>query len=193
MRSVMISIRTTIVFMVVCGLLYPLLLVLVGQAAFPFQAQGEMLRGTSGRIVGSQLIAQATTSPGLFQPRPSAVNYNGDGSGGSNLGPTNPALIAEIRANLAQVLKQNPGLTASRVTPGMVESSASGLDPTISVTDAMLQVPRIAAATGLSRAQLGNVVLENERGRFLGVFGEPRINVLDVNLFLLQLEHRPLR
>ena len=188
MRSVMVSIRTTIVFMVVCGLLYPLLMVLVGQAVFPFQAQGEMLRGTSGQIVGSQLIAQATSSPGLFHPRPSAVNYNGDGSGGSNLGPTNPALMAEIRANLAQVLKENPGLTASRVTPGMVESSASGLDPTISVTDAMLQVPRIAAATGLSRAQLGNVVLENERGRFLGVFGEPRINVLDVNLFLLQLE-----
>ncbi len=193
MRSVMISIRTTLVFMVLCGLLYPLFMVAVGRIAFPFQAQGEMLRGSSGRIVGSQLIAQAVTAPGLFHPRPSAVDYNGDGSGGSNLGPTNPALIAEIRKNLAKVLKDNPGLTASRVTPGMVESSASGLDPTISVKDAMLQIPRIAAATGLSRAQLQNVVLENERGRFLGIFGEPRINVLDVDLFLLQIQRRPIR
>ncbi len=193
MRSVIISIRTTLVFMVLCGLLYPLFMVAVGRIAFPFQAQGEMLRQTSGQIVGSQLIAQAVTAPGLFHPRPSAVDYNGDGSGGSNLGPTNPALIAEIRKNLAQVLKDNPGLTASRVTPGMVESSASGLDPTISVTDATLQIPRIAAATGLSRAQLQNVVLENERGRFLGIFGEPRINVLDVNLFLLQIQRRPVR
>lgn len=190
MRSIWQSIRTTIVFMVICGLLYPLVLVVVGQVAFPFQANGEMVKGPGGTVVGSRLIAQPITRPGLFQPRPSAVNYAGNGSGGSNLGPTNPALIKEVKGNISAFEKLNPGIPISQIGPSEVESSASGLDPDITVHDAMLQIPGVSKATGLPMSQLKQLVLSHVKGRFLGIWGEPHVNVMDLNLALLKLEGR---
>ncbi|QSO48648.1 K(+)-transporting ATPase subunit C [Alicyclobacillus mengziensis] len=188
MRSVWQSIRTTIVFMVVCGLIYPLLMVVIGQIAFPFQANGELVKGPMGTVVGSRLIAQPVTHPGLFQPRPSAVNYAGNGSGGSNLGPTNPALIKEVKGNISTFEKLNPGISVSQIGPSEVESSASGLDPDITVHDALLQIPSISKVSGLSTSELKQLVLSHVKGRFLGIWGEPHINVMDLNLALLKLE-----
>lgn len=188
MRSIWQSIRTTIVFMIVCGLLYPLLMVVIGQVAFPFQANGEMVKGPSGAVVGSRLIAQPITRPGLFQPRPSAVNYAGNGSGGSNLGPTNPALIKEIKGNIASFKRLNPGIPVSQIGPSAIESSASGLDPDITAHDALLQIPAIASVSGISTNQLKKLVMSHVRGRFLGIWGEPHVNVMDLNLDLLKLE-----
>jgi len=141
--------------------------------------------------VGSRLIGQQFTSAGFFTGRPSATSpaYNAASSSASNFGPTNPALLKEIETNLAAVLKANPGVKASQVPAGLVESSASGLDPSISPADAALQVPRVAKADHLSQATVRKLVSENTDGRFLGIYGYPHVNVLGVNLALLKLAH----
>ncbi|GGL54863.1 potassium-transporting ATPase subunit KdpC [Sporolactobacillus putidus] len=180
MINVWRSIRVTIVFAVLLGLIYPLCVSLIGNLLFPYQAQGSMVK-QNGTIVGSELIAQAVTRPEYFHPRPSAIDYAGNGSAGSNLGPTNPALIKEIGKNLSQV-KSWTGYTAQSIPPDMVESSASGLDPDISVQDARLQIPRIASATGLSRTYLQTLVSQYTENRFLGIWGDPAVNVLKLNL-----------
>jgi len=179
------SLRFTIVFAVLLGVLYPLLITGIGNVLFPWQAQGSMIVWR-GQVVGSKLIAQQTTVPWLFHPRPSAVNYAGNGSGGSNLGPTNPALIAEIRHNLHVVEKQNPGTPIAAIPTEMVESSASGLDPDISVPDALIQLPRVAQASGLSRSYLKNLVAQYTQGRVLGIWGEPMVNVMQLNMAIVR-------
>jgi K+-transporting ATPase ATPase C chain len=182
------AIRFTFVFALLLGIVYPLVVTGIAQGLFPVQANGSMVT-YNGRIVGSTLIAQATTSPGLFHPRPSAVDYDADNSGASNLGPTNPVLVATVRAALARLLRNNPGVTAAQVPPGMVESSASGLDPDISPRDAALQIPRVARATGLSPAELQRLIAQHESGRLLGIWGEPTVNVLQLNLAVLRATH----
>lgn len=182
------SIRFTIVFAILLGLVYPLAVTGIGNLLFPYQAQGSMVQ-VHGRVVGSELIAQPVTSPGLFQPRPSAVNYAANGSGGSNLGPTNPALIKEVQGNI-QAAGIPAGTAASAIPPDMVESSASGLDPNISIQDALLQIPRIAQATGLSEVSLRDLVTQHQTGPFLGLWGTAMVNVMDLNLALeKQLGH----
>ncbi|RIV25889.1 potassium-transporting ATPase subunit KdpC [Alicyclobacillaceae bacterium I2511] len=185
MRNLLRSLRWLVASVVMLGLIYPLLITGIGQWVFPFQANGSMVQ-YQGQVVGSRLIAQQVTLAGLFYPRPSAVNYDANGSGGSNLGPTNPALIQEVKKNLEQVLHQNPGVTVAQVPTSMVESSGSGLDPDITVHDALLQVPRVAQATGLSVDTVQNLVRQNTRGRFLGLWGVGRVNVLDLNLAVLK-------
>lgn len=182
------SIRFTVVFAVLLGLVYPLFVAGVGNLLFPWRAQGSLVT-LNGRAVGSEWIAQAVTVPGLFHPRPSAVNYAANASGGSNLGPTNPALLAEVRANLRAVLRQNPGATVASIPPDMVESSGSGLDPDISIADALIQVPRIARATGLSQAALRTLVARYEKRPVLGIWGADMVNVLQLNLAILRSRH----
>ncbi|MCL6453875.1 MAG: potassium-transporting ATPase subunit KdpC [Alicyclobacillus sp.] len=177
------SIRFTMIFAILLGLIYPLVITGIGELLFPYQAQGSMVK-VRGQVVGSMLIAQPVTNPGLFHPRPSAVNYAANGSGGSNLGPTNPALVKEVRNNLQTVLQQNPGVSPSQVPPDMVESSGSGLDPDISVQDALLQIPRIARATGLSQAYLQGLVRQYEQHPTLGIWGTPMVNVMQLNLVI---------
>lgn len=181
MANVWRSIRVTVVFAVLLGLIYPLLISLIGNVLFPYQAQGSMEKH-NGNVVGSKLIAQSFTSPNFFHSRPSAVNYAGNGSAGSNLGPTNPALIKEIRGNMFQINKQNGAIPARSIPPDMIETSASGLDPDISIQNARLQIPRIAQATGLSHTYLESLVAKQTEGRLLGVWGEPAVNVLNLNL-----------
>lgn len=176
------SIRFTVVFAVLLGLVYPLVVTGIGNVLFPFQAQGSMVR-FQGQVVGSSLIAQHVTNPGLFWPRPSAVNYAANGSGGSNLGPTNPALVKEVQNNL-KADGVAPGTPVSMIPPSMVESSGSGLDPDISIQDAMLQIPRIAQATGLSQADLKALVLQYEQGPVFGLWGTHMVNVMNLNLAL---------
>lgn len=181
MLNVWRSLRFLVVSVVLLGLIYPLIVTGIGQLVFPYQANGSMV-SQHGRVVGSMLIAQAVTKPGLFHPRPSAVNYAANGSGGSNLGPTNPALIKEIKGNLQTVEQQNPGTPVSAIPPSMVESSASGLDPDITVPDAMIQVPRISRATGISQGELVSLVNQYKQGRFIGIWGAPMVNVMQLNL-----------
>lgn len=185
MVNVWRSIRFTVVFAVLLGLIYPLFVTGVGSVLFPFQAQGSMVK-LHGQVVGSELIAQPVTNPELFLPRPSAVDYAANDSGGSNLGPTNPALVKEVRANLQAVERQNPGVTPSEVPPSMVESSASGLDPDISVQDALLQVPRISKASGLSQTYLKGLIRKYEQSPALGMWGTHMVNVMKLNLTLEQ-------
>lgn len=174
------SIRVTLVFAILLGVVYPFFTWFVGNRLFPYQAQGSMVK-QHGTIVGSKLIAQAADKPGLFHPRPSWNGDAGDQSSGSNLGPTNPALVKEVRQNLNRAEVQT-GKAASSIPPDMIESSASGLDPDISLRNAELQIPRIAKATGLSESFLQNLVVAKTKNRFLGIWGEPAVNVLELNL-----------
>ncbi|MDA8398452.1 MAG: potassium-transporting ATPase subunit KdpC [Actinomycetota bacterium] len=182
------AVRMVLLFVVVLGLGYNLLMVGIGEAVFPGRANGSMVT-YHGRVVGSRLIGQQFTSPRFFEGRPSATTppYNASSSAASNYGPTNPALLKEIRTNLAQVLKENPGVKASQVPPDLVESSASGLDPDISPAAAYLQVPRVARANHLPVREVRAVVARHITGRFLGLYGVPHVNVLELNLAVLKL------
>jgi potassium-transporting ATPase KdpC subunit len=182
MRNIWRAIRLTIVFAVLLGLIYPLIVTGIGNLLFPYQAEGSLVK-SNGHIVGSELIAQAVTSPGLFHPRPSAVNYAGNGSGGSNLGPTNPALVKEVRNNLKKG-GLSGSVPTSSIPTDMVESSGSGLDPDLTIQDASLQIPRISKATGLSQADLKSLVSTYTQNSFLGIWGEPMVNVMQLNLAL---------
>ncbi|ACV57315.1 potassium-transporting ATPase subunit KdpC [Alicyclobacillus acidocaldarius] len=188
MINVWRSLRFTLVFAVLLGIVYPLFFVALGRIVFPWQAQGSLI-SVNGRTVGSELIAQPFPQPMWFEPRPSAVNYNADGSGGSNLGPTNPALVQEVRQNLRAVLRQNPGLKGDQVPTSMVESTGSGLDPDVELKDAYDQIPRISKATGLSEAWLRSLVQRDAAFPALGLYGEPMVNVMQLNLAIWEKLH----
>lgn len=185
MRMLIRAFRITVITVLIFGLAYPLVLVGLGQVFFPHQANGSLLVWR-GQVRGSVLIAQPVTNLGLFMPRPSAVDYNAMNSGATNYGPTNPRLFAEVKHNLEKVLAENPGVRPAEVPTSMVESSGSGLDPDISVADATLQVPRVARRDHIAKAVLIRLIQEATTGRTLGIWGEPRVNVNRLNLFVLQ-------
>ena len=180
------ALRATLVTLVLTGLAYPLTMTGLAQLLFPARANGSLVTDEQGRIVGSELLAQGFSSPAYFQPRPSAAGekgYDPMSSGGSNLGPTSRKLRDGAAAILERLRKENPGAT----TPPPVElvtASASGLDPHLSPAAALWQVPRIAAARKLDPGRVRRVVEEQVEGRDLGVLGEPRVNVLLLNLAL---------
>ncbi len=182
-RHLWTALRLAVVFTVIAGLIYPLVITGLGQLLFPAQANGSLIV-QNGQVVGSALIGQAFTSPRFFQGRPSATGYAANASSASNLGPTNPTLISDVAAALQGVLAANPGLSVARVPVDLVESSDSGVDPDISIQAALVQVPRVAAQNGLSQAIVLALVKSQERGRFLGLFGAPHVNVLELNLKL---------
>lgn len=168
-----------------CGVLYPLLVTGVAQAAFPAQANGSLVE-KDGQVVGSRLIGQSFTSPGYFWGRPSAtapMANNGAGSGGSNQGPLNPALQEAVKGRIAALRALDPGNTAP-VPVDLVTASASGLDPEISVAAARYQAARVARARQLSAERIGALVEEHGERPFLGLFGEARVNVLALNMAL---------
>lgn len=170
---------------VVTGVVYPLAVTAVAKVAFPGQAGGSLIV-ENGRTVGSSLIGQNFTDPRLFWGRPSATSpmaYNGQGSGGSNLGPLNPALADAVKGRVDALRAADPG-NPLPVPVDMVTASASGLDPEISVAAAEYQVARIARLRGLSRQVVEDIVARHVQGRTLGILGEPRVNVLDMNLEL---------
>jgi len=170
---------------VVTGVVYPLAVTGVAKAAFPDQAAGSLIV-ENGKTVGSSLIGQNFTDPKFFWGRPSATSpmaYNGQGSGGSNLGPLNPALTDAVKGRVEALRAADPGNQAA-VPVDLVTTSASGLDPEISVAAAEYQVPRVARLRHLSPEVVQGIVARHIRGRLLGIFGEPRVNVLDMNLEL---------
>jgi K+-transporting ATPase ATPase C chain len=192
------EIRPAIVILValtlITGLAYPLVMTGVAQVIFPRQAQGSLIE-RDGKVVGSDLIGQAFTSDKYFRGRPSATTapdpndstktvaapYNAANSGGSNLGPSNKALIDRVQGDIEALKKENP---SAAVPADLVTTSASGLDPHISPEAALFQVPRIAKARNLPEDRIRQLVEDNTEGRFLGLLGAPRVNVLLLNLAL---------
>jgi len=194
LRQASVSIRALLVFTVVLGIGYTLLITAIGQLALPWQANGSAV-SVDGRQVGSSLIGQSWTDasgaplPGYFQSRPSAAGagYDGGASSGSNLGPENPDLIAAIEERKAEIAAFE-GVDAADIPADAVTASASGLDPDISPAYALLQVDRVAAARGLEEAAVRNLVESRIQARDLGFLGEPRVNVLELNLALDALQ-----
>jgi potassium-transporting ATPase KdpC subunit len=170
---------------VLTGLVYPLVLTAVAQLAFPREAAGS-LEVRNGALIGSSLIGQPFADPAVFWSRPSATSpqpYNSLASNGSNLGPLNPALVDAVAARVKALREADPGNSAP-VPADLVTASASGLDPEISVAAARYQVARVARLRGMAPAQVEALVAAHSRGRLFGFLGEPRVNVLQLNLAL---------
>ncbi|MBU9550888.1 potassium-transporting ATPase subunit KdpC [Burkholderia multivorans] len=174
-----------VVLTAVTGLAYPAVLTAFGQAVFPWQANGSLIEG-NGQVVGSALIGQSFDAPKYFWGRLSATSpmpYNAAGSGGSNLGPLNPSLAEQVKARIAAL--RDAGTDLSKPVPvDLVTASASGLDPEITPAAAAYQIERVANARHLARETVAQLVAANTRGRQFGVLGEPRVNVLKLNLAL---------
>jgi len=187
-RMLWASFKLVILATLVIGLGYTFAMTGLAEALFPHQANGSLIT-YHGRTVGSSLIGQEFTSAKFFQGRPSATTppYNAADSSSSNLGPTNPKLVEEVRNNLHKFLAENPGVKADQVPPAMVESSASGLDPDIPVKGAVLQAPRIARMNHLSIQEVNRLIRQHIHGRFLGIFGHSYVNVLKLNIALEKL------
>jgi potassium-transporting ATPase KdpC subunit len=181
-KNLMIALRFTLVTTVVFGLGYPLLVTGLSQWFFPKQANGSLIE-KNGQVVGSRLIGQGFSGDRYFHPRPSAAGngYDPTASGGTNLGPTNQALVTRVQQDVAKWQQENPGVP---VPADLVTASGSGLDPDISPASADFQVPRVAKARGMSADELRRIVAKHTQPRQYGVFGEARVNVLELNLDL---------
>lgn len=187
------SLMATLFFAVIlCGL-YPLIVYGAARLLFPNQANGSLLVDKSGAVRGSALLAQNFTSAKYFHPRPSAAGANGydaTSSSGSNLGPTSSNLVANITQNIATYRSDNSLATNTSVPVDAVTASGSGLDPDISPENAALQIPRVAKARGMSEEQVHKLVQQNTASRDLGIWGEPRVNVMTLNFALDQLAQK---
>ena len=182
MRNIVTAALMTVVTTVLLGIVYPLAVTGIAQAIFPDKANGQLIE-QNGKVIGSRIIGQGFSSPGYFRSRPSAAGtgYDAANSAGSQLGPTNKKLIDNVKANVEAARKENA--TAS-VPVDLVTTSASGLDPHLSPAAADFQVGRVARERGISEADVRAIVAAHTEGRQLGFLGEPRVNVLELNLAL---------
>ncbi len=185
MRMVGTAIRMMIVTAVILGIIYPLVMTGAAQVLFPGRADGSLVK-ENGRVIGSSLIAQDFTGAGYFHPRPSAAGdgYDAMASAFSNLGPTSKDLRDRVRADVLAAADRDPGLKPGRVPIDMVTTSASGLDPHITLANARAQAPRVASERGMELSEVLALVDANTSGRQFGILGEPRVNVLELNLAL---------
>jgi potassium-transporting ATPase KdpC subunit len=182
-KNLWIAIWYTLVTTVLLGIIYPLVVTGLAQVIFPKQANGELIV-RNGVVVGSRLLGQPFTAPGYFYSRPSAAGtagYDPTASGGSDLGPTNKALIDRVDASVKQLQSTNPN---TPIPVDLVTASGSGLDPDISPSAAEFQVPRVAKERGMSEQDVRDLVAKHTQGRQFGFLGEPRVNVLELNLDL---------
>jgi potassium-transporting ATPase KdpC subunit len=181
-KNLLIAVWFTLVTTIMFGLIYPLAVTGLAQILFPQRANGQLIE-QNGKIVGSTIIGQAFTGPGYFHSRPSAAGtgYDGTSSSGSNLGPTNKALLDRVKADVNRLHAENPG---TPIPVDLVTASGSGLDPDISPAAAEFQVPRVAGERHMSEAELRTLVEKHTLGRQFGFLGEPRVRVLELNLGL---------
>jgi K+-transporting ATPase ATPase C chain len=193
MKTMIIAVRTTIVTLVLTGLVYPFVMTGLAQILFPWRANGSLVADEKGQVVGSELIAQGFANPAYFQPRPSAAGekgYDAANSSGSNLGPTSKKLQDRIKNDLKRLKEENPD--GAGLVPGeLVTTSGSGLDPDLSPEAMMWQAARVAKARNISAERVKAVVESSIEGRTFGILGEPRVNVLMVNLALDRQFGRP--
>jgi K+-transporting ATPase ATPase C chain len=196
LKDIRPAIMMIVIFTVLTGLAYPLAMTGIAGVLFPHQAAGSLIE-RDGKVIGSELIGQNFTSAKYFHGRPSATTdteptdatqtipapYNAANSGGSNLGPTSKALADRVKDDVAKLKSENPDMP---IPVDLVTTSASGLDPDISPDGALFQVPRVAKARGMAPAQVQAIVAANTQGRWLGLLGEPRVNVLALNMALDQ-------
>ncbi|HEY7526865.1 MAG TPA: potassium-transporting ATPase subunit KdpC [Candidatus Limnocylindria bacterium] len=190
-RSLWPAIALLIALTLVTGVIYPAVVTAIAQVAFPHQANGSFIETADGRTIGSSLIGQCFQDDKYFWGRPSAAGatddnpcgYDGTSSAGSNLGPTSKALLDRIAADVERLRRANPD-ASGRVPVDLVTTSASGLDPEISPDAAEFQVPRVAKARGMSEDQVREYVARHTEQPFLGILGQPRVNVLELNLDL---------
>jgi len=185
MKQFLIALKATLVLTVLTGVMYPLLVTGLAKTLFPSKSGGSMIQ-VGGRTVGSELIGQRFTKPGYFHGRPSAAGndgYDGMASGGSNLGPTSQKLADRVTADVKKFREENPAVKGE--VPGdAVTASASGLDPHLSPEAAAAQVARVASARGMTEEMVRSLVAAHTEDRQVGVLGEPRVNVLKLNLAL---------
>jgi K+-transporting ATPase ATPase C chain len=206
MRDIMMgALRASLVTWVLCGIAYPLVLTGLGQWLMPFQANGSTAMNPDGIVIGSRLIGQAWNGPEWFHGRPSATTdtdpndpaktvpapYNAASSGASNLGPTSKDLAERLSAHRKVLEEAQPELRGAKLPADMLTTSASGLDPDISPANAALQVARAARARGVPPADIHSLLDRQITGRSFGIFGEPRVNVLDLNLALQHAYQQP--
>jgi K+-transporting ATPase ATPase C chain len=188
-KNLIIAILMTLVTTILFGLLFPLVITGMARVLFPGKADGQLLT-RNGKVVGSRLIGQSFSSPGYFHSRPSSAGtgYDAGNSGGSNLGPTNQSLVARVQGDADRLQAENPGVA---IPMDLLTSSGSGLDPHISPEAAEFQVPRIARERGLSEDVVREVVRQHSEARQFGFLGEPRVNVLELNLTLDEIAPKP--
>jgi potassium-transporting ATPase KdpC subunit len=181
-KNIIISVLMTIVTTILLGIVYPLVVTGIAQVIFPRKANGQLIT-QNGKLIGSSVIGQPFSGPTYFHSRPSAAGtgYDAANSGGTNLGPTNKTLISRVDQDTKALQAENPGVP---VPVDLVTTSASGLDPHISIAAAEFQLPRVAKARGLSQAQLQQLIAAHTESRQFGILGEPRVNVLELNLAL---------
>ena len=199
-KSLRAPVLVTLVLLLICGLIYPVVMTLMSQALFPSQANGSIIY-VDGQAVGAKNVGQDFTDPRFMRCRPSAYQYNtytvdeegnkfyndgsefaGLGSGSNNYAPSNPALTQRVEADIEAFLAENPGVAREDIPADLMTASGSGLDPHISPAAAQVQLPAIAEASGLSPERLAQIVADNTEEKLLGVFGEETVNVLGVNL-----------
>ena len=193
MKNLLTAILMTIVTTVLLGLVYPLVVTGLAQVIFPDQANGQLIRRGDGTIAGSRIIGQPFGGSGYFRSRPSAAGaagYDAGASSGSNLGPTNQKLIDRVKADVEKLQAENPG---QPVPIDLVTTSGSGLDPHISPAAAEFQIPRIARERKMSENEVRQTVKAHTEGRQFGFLGEPRVNVLELNLDLDKLKPMSVR
>jgi len=188
-KNLITAVLMTIATTVLLGIIYPLVVTGLAKLFFPDQASGQLIQ-KDGKLVGSRIIGQTFAGPGYFHTRPSAAGngYDAGNSGGSNLGPTNQKLVDRVKGDVAALQKENPG---QAVPIDLVTTSGSGLDPEISPAAAEFQVPRVARERSLAEDQVRQLVRKHTAGRQLGFLGEPRVNVLELNLDLDSLRPMP--
>ncbi|MBI1291102.1 potassium-transporting ATPase subunit KdpC [bacterium] len=176
-----------VLFTLLTGVVYPLAVWGVGQTIFPREANGSLIE-VNGRVVGSELVAQSFTGPEWFWPRPSAVSYDASSSGGSNLATTNPALLAAVQDRIAALRSAESATSKDRVPVDLVTASGSGLDPDITPAAAHFQATRVALARGLDVGEVRRLIQDHIQGRTFGFLGEPRVNILKLNLALRNVQ-----
>ena len=188
-KNLITAVLMTVVTTVLFGLFFPFVITGLAQVLFPKQANGELVT-RNGKVVGSRLIGQSFSSPGYFHSRPSSAGtgYDASSSGGSNLGPTNQSLIARVQGDADRLRAENPG---AEIPMDLLTTSGSGLDPNISPEAAEFQVPRVAKGRGLREDVVREAVRRHTESRQFGFLGEPRVNVLELNLTLDEISAKP--